>query len=175
MPRLLLLRHSKAAWAQPGMTDFDRPLEPRGRDHARRLGERMKALGLVPDLVLCSTAVRARQTWDGVAETLAPSGHRAEHLDELYTADAVGYLEIVRSHAAAAEAAIVVGHNPMMEELAIELAGSGDDKARAVLANGFPTSGLAVLEFSVPLSQAAPRVGTLAAFLTRKDERGAWA
>ena len=171
MGRLLLLRHSKAAWAQPGMTDFDRPLEPRGRDHARRLGTRLNELGIAPDRVLCSTALRARQTWDGVAETIAPSPRVIEYVDELYAADADGYLAVITERAADAAQAMVIGHNPVMEELAIDLTGGGDDRARAALASGFPTSGLAVLDFPGSLAAAAYRRGTLTAFLTRKDTK----
>ncbi len=67
MARLFLLRHAKAGWAQPGMRDFDRALEPSGAADAEAMGEAMRTHGYVPDLTLCSTAARARQTLEGVA------------------------------------------------------------------------------------------------------------
>ena len=71
MSRLFLLRHAKAGWAEPGMRDFDRPLEPLGRTDADAIGAAMRASAYIPDLVLCSTAKRARETLDWVASLMA--------------------------------------------------------------------------------------------------------
>jgi phosphohistidine phosphatase len=166
MSRLLLLRHAKAAWARLGENDFDRPLKQSGMTDSRVMGERMAALSLIPDIVLCSTARRARETWLGVAEIIGPMEDQVSFTDALYSQDSAGYLEIARG-APEAECVMLVGHNPMMEDLAEALAGSGDDEARAVLASGFPKSGLAVISFSGPLSNAAPGKGRLELFLTR--------
>lgn len=166
MSRLLLLRHAKAVWAEPGERDFDRRLKRSGVADSRSIGEQMTVHGLVPDIVLCSTARRARETWEGVAEIIGPMEGRVTYLDELYSSDATGYLEIARN-APAAESVMLVGHNPMMEDLAEILSGSGDLAARTVLASGFPKSGLAVIAFDRPISEAAPGMGRLEAFLTR--------
>ncbi len=167
MSRLYLLRHAKAVWADPGERDFDRRLKQSGHADSRNIGEQMAERGLIPDIVLCSTARRARETWDGVAALIGPMEERVTYLDGLYSSDAAGYLEIARS-APPAEIVMLVGHNPMMEDLTEALSATGDDDARAVLATGFPKSGLAVIAFDGPLSQAAPGRGRLEAFLTRK-------
>jgi phosphohistidine phosphatase len=172
MSRLLLLRHAKAVWAEPGERDFDRKLKSSGKADSRSIGEQIVARDLVPDLVLCSTARRARETWDGLAEVLGAVDDRVKYLDELYSADAAGYLDIARQ-AQPVESLMLVGHNPMMEDLADALAGNGEDDARAVLAAGFPKSGLAVISFDGPLSDAQPGKGRLEAFLTRKRDAGA--
>ena len=163
MARLFLLRHAKASWAPPGMRDFDRALEPAGVADAEAVGEAMRAHAFVPDLTLCSTAARARQTLEGVAAH-ADTG-RVLFLDALYSEDATGYLAIVRRHGSAGSL-LIIGHNPMMEDLAAAVSGEGEDEARAILDYGFPTSGLAVIGFPGGLAAAAPGAGRLEAFLT---------
>lgn len=163
MSRLYLLRHSKAGWALPGVRDFDRPLDASGLADAERLGLAMRAAAHVPDLTLCSNARRARETLEGVAAH-ADTG-RVVFTDALYSEDAAGYLALIRQNAAHGSL-LVIGHNPMMEDLAIAIAGGGDEKARETLAYGFPTSGLAVVRFDDGLGETAPRTGYLEAFLT---------
>lgn len=165
MSRLFLLRHARAAWAQPGMRDFDRPLDPEGRREAEAIGTAMLASGFIPEGTLCSSARRARETWDAVAKHVSSGSNGAIFTDTLYSADATGYLAVIRD-SGDPQSLLVVGHNPMMEDLAFALAADGDGEARATLAHGFPVSGLAVIEFDGPLSDAKPRKGFLQAFLT---------
>lgn len=163
MNRLYLLRHAKARWAEPGSSDYDRPLAASGHEDAERLGVTMAATGQIPETVLCSGARRARQTWAAVARNLPVADVR--FVNDLYSADAAGYLDLVRK-AGATRAILVVGHNPMMEDLATALSRAGDETAMAAVAHGFPTCGLAVLRFSTALSQIEPEDGYLEAFLT---------
>jgi phosphohistidine phosphatase len=88
--------------------------------------------------------------------------------DELYGTDAAGYLDVIRTEAIG-ENVLLVGHNPMMEDLAFALSGGGDSHARDLLSAGFPTSGLAVIRFDTPLTEAAPGKGYLEAFLSPAD------
>lgn len=162
MSLLYLLRHAKAARAAPGMADFDRPLAQRGFDDAHRLGERMRTSGYRPDLVLCSPARRTRETWAALEPALGEIALGVRYLQPLYGADARAYLEAARS-ADEAGSAMIVGHNPMIEEVAAMLIG----EARADgPASGFPTSALAVIRFDGPLSDAGAGTGVLEAFLT---------
>ncbi|NGO52624.1 SixA phosphatase family protein [Allomesorhizobium camelthorni] len=164
--RLFLLRHAKAGWAAPGMRDFDRPLDASGIADAEAMGVAMRARGYVPDLTLCSNATRARETLEGIAGN-ADTG-RVLFSDALYSEDATGYLSIIQGHGAAGSL-LVIGHNPMMEDLAMAVSGSGDDNARATLNSGFPTSGVAVIRFEGSLADAAPGRGYLENFLTPAD------
>lgn len=148
------------------MRDFDRPLDRSGVADAAALDVAMRGGGHVPDLTLCSSARRARETLEGVA-THADTG-RVVFTDGLYSEDAAGYLSIIRQNGAQGSL-LVIGHNPMMEDLAIAVAGDGEDKARAALNLGFPTSGLAVIRFDDGLDKAAPGAGYLEAFLTPAD------
>lgn len=163
MNRLYLLRHAKARWAEPGSSDYERPLALSGNADAERLGLTMAATGLTPETVLCSGARRARETWAAVARHLPVADVRFS--DDLYSSDAGGYLDLVRQ-AGASRAILVIGHNPMMEDLATALSRAGEEAAMAAVAHGFPTCGLAVLRFSRPLSRIEPEDGYLEAFLT---------
>ena len=163
MSTLFLLRHAKAGWALPGVRDFDRPLDESGHADADATGFAMREHGYVPDITLCSNALRARQTLEGIAGN-ADTG-RVLFFDRLYSDDAAGYLSLIQEHGNSGSV-LVIGHNPMMEDLASALAGDGDEAARAVLSHGFPTSGLAVIGFERGLRQASPGSGFLEAFLT---------
>jgi phosphohistidine phosphatase len=164
--RLYLLRHAKAGWALPGVADFDRPLDPSGFADAEAMGVLMRSRKYAPALTLCSSARRARQTLESLA------GHtdagRVLFCDTFYSDDAAAYLTAIRQNGGL-DALLVIGHNPMIEDLAMALSGDGNETARAMLNHGFPTSALAVVRFNGRLAEAAPGTGYLEAFLTPAD------
>lgn len=175
------MRHAKAGWALPGVRDFDRPLDASGVADAEMMGALMRVRNYVPDLTLCSNAKRARQTLEGLAlEGLA--GHtdtgRVLFFDTLYSEDAACYLAAIRDNggpdsggpgSGGPDSLLVIGHNPMTEDLALALAGDGDETARGLLNHGFPTSGLAVVRFPGNLANVAQGAGYLEAFMTPAD------
>ncbi|MCV0396663.1 MAG: histidine phosphatase family protein [Rhizobiaceae bacterium] len=165
MGRLLLLRHAKAGWAEPGMRDFDRGLDGNGFQEATRMGAALREAGYVPDHAICSTARRARETWERVGRESGFSG-RVTMAETLYSTDAAGYLGLIRGFEDA-RSLIVVGHNPMTEDVAFALANDG--RAHDKLGQGFPTAGLAVIDFEGPWSDLSPGAGRLVAFLTPAD------
>ncbi|GAB1581561.1 SixA phosphatase family protein [Phyllobacterium phragmitis] len=166
MSRLYLLRHAKAIGATPGMKDFDRPLTNEGAEAARRMGSAMAAAGFTPDQAICSTAKRTRETLDNLRLTLTAPFPVLDS-GALYTANANGYLDAIRD-AGEASSVLVIGHNPAMEELALALATEGHPALLKHLSRGFPTAGLAVIDFEGPLTEAAAG-GTLRAFITPAD------
>lgn len=166
MSRLYLLRHAKAGWALPGVRDFDRPLDASGRADAEMMGAAMRSRFYVPDLTICSNAKRAKETLEGLAGQTDTG--RVLFFDTLYSADAAGYLNLIRDNGGAGSL-LVIGHNPMTEDLAMAVSGEGDEAARATLNHGFPTSGLAVVRFGGDLASAAQGAGYLEAFLTPAD------
>ena len=166
MNRLFLLRHAKAGWALPGVRDFDRPLDASGHADAEATGTAMRVCGYVPEITLCSNAKRARETLEGIAGH-ADTG-RVLFLDRLYSEDAAGYLSLIHENGNSGSV-LVIGHNPMMEDLAMAISGDGEQSARATLHAGFPTSGLAVIGFRGSLKEAAPGNGYLEAFVTPAD------
>lgn len=167
MKILILLRHAKSDWSDPTLADHDRPLAARGRDAAPRMGAWLKAHGPMPDLVLCSTAIRARQTLALVLEALGAAPET--RFDRgLYLSGGAGVLARLRRTPDEAETVLLVGHNPDLEQLARRLAATGDETARARLAEKYPTAGLAVIELPVERWAEAGPGGRLVAFETPK-------
>ncbi|WP_425513764.1 SixA phosphatase family protein [Ensifer oleiphilus] len=143
--RLMLLRHAKSAWPE-GVADHDRPLGERGRNAAPLVGAYMERKGLIPGLAIVSTARRARETWTLVKGILPPPIPARETRD-IYEVAAPGILATIRAVDPAIRNLLVVGHNPGMEDLAHQLAGSGKQEALARMQQKFPTAALAVFEF----------------------------
>lgn len=164
MSTLLLLRHARAAWPEGGTGDFDRRLTESGRKDIRAIAQAMLRQGLLPEAVICSTARRAQETWLEVAEVLAGKPMRVEHSDALYNSDASTYLEIVIA-AAPVATLMLIGHNPMLEDLACALAGSGKPGPLAAMRRGLPAAGLAVISFDGELGDIRPGTGWLEEFL----------
>jgi len=168
MLTLSLLRHAKSSWDNPCLEDFDRPLAKRGEEAAPRMGAYMKKHAIVPELILCSSAVRTRQTLDLVLPCLSGTPTVA-HEDGLYLAAAKTLLARVRRIGPEISHAMLVGHDPGMHELAMDLAGSGDAEALAALARKFPTAGLAVIAFKASAwSKIGSGKGHLELFVTPK-------
>ena len=139
MKRLWLLRHLKSSWDEPGLADHDRPLAPRGRKAGKRMRQWAAEHEVRPDLVLCSTAVRARATLDLVAPALGTPEVEIE--GGLYHAWADDLLERLRVVAPDLEGVLLIGHNPGLHELAALLAPPGPE--------AFPTGALAELRIDV--------------------------
>ena len=175
---LILLRHAKSAWPE-GVPDHDRPLGPRGRRNAPAAGRWMRLTGYVPDLVLCSTAIRARETWR-LAEAELGVHPPVRFEREAYGASAAGLLELIRRLPPAARTVAVVGHDPAVQEVAVALtaeqngtrsAAPGPAHAAALdrLRDKFPTAAIAVLELIEPWSALQPDSGRLVAYVTPRD------
>lgn len=148
--RLFLLRHARSGWALPGQRDFDRVLDETGHAEAERIAQAATDRGIRPDLILCSTAARCRQTAEPLCRALGEDID-IRYLDQLYTGPTNLYRDLVEAHANHASL-MLIGHNPMIEELFRQVL--GEERAAALLGNGYPPAGLAVLSFS-----AQPKAG----------------
>ncbi|MFA5883909.1 MAG: histidine phosphatase family protein [Acidimicrobiia bacterium] len=166
MPRLLLLRHAKSSWTDPGTRDHDRPLNERGRRAAPRIGAYLRDAGLVPDLVLCSSAARTCET---VARLDLPDSVAVEVTHDLYLAHPDTVVDLVRAVDDAVGTLMVVGHNPTTHEVALDLAGDGDPDALARLGQKYPTGALAVLAVDGPWRSVAPGGATLEQLVSPRD------
>ena len=144
MKTLHLLRHAKSSWDDPILADHDRPLAPRGERAARRMASHIKRHRIRVDLVLCSSAVRAHQTMDLVAP---PLGKKVDISieDDLYTGDAARVMRRLQRIDDEVKVALVVGHNPALQDLAVDLAGHGEVEALKAIHQKFPTGELATL------------------------------
>ncbi len=165
----MLLRHAKSAWPE-GVADHRRPLAGRGRKAAPAIAAYMAEHGLVPDLALVSTARRAQETWELVAEAL-PRGIDVRDAVGIYEVSAKAILGVIRGVEPSIHNLLLVGHNPGMAELALMLAGEGEALAR--LHEKFPTAALAVIDFDAgQWSEIEPGRGRLVQFVTpRRLER----
>ncbi|GAA5036617.1 SixA phosphatase family protein [Streptomyces siamensis] len=141
--RLVVLRHAKSAWPAD-VPDHERPLAARGRRDAPAAGRALAGADWLPDLALCSTAVRARQTWELAAEQWGtPPPVRFDR--RLYGADAPELLAAVREVPERVRTLLLIGHNPGLEDLVLDLAGDGLDDTLDQVRTKFPTSAVAVL------------------------------
>ena len=138
--RLILLRHAKSAW--PDVPDQDRPLAKRGQRDAPVIGRWLRDHGYQPDTVICSAARRTRQTWELVARELGGSPS-VTFEPRAYAANAMTLLYLVRELPAASRAAMLVGHNPGVAELATSLAEPPDHDDAPIR---FPTAAVAILD-----------------------------
>jgi len=131
--RLLILRHAKSSWADSSLDDWQRPLNDRGRRDAPRVGEWLRARALVPDVIVTSDAVRARETAAAVATA---SGYSRAIVVEpsLYHATPADAIEVVRGVAdQTARTLLLVGHNPGLEDLVSRLSGEHHDMVTAAI------------------------------------------
>jgi phosphohistidine phosphatase len=163
--RLLLLRHAKSSWDDPGLPDLERPLAPRGHRAAERMAEYLRSNAPPVDLVLCSSALRTKQTLERMTKAFGDAEIVVE--DELYGATDDELLERLRRVAEGDETVALIGHNPGIHDLATTLAGRGGDLDR--MREKFPTGALAVLEFDGPWRRLSRGGARLASFVTPKD------
>lgn len=142
--RLILTRHAKSAWDDPGLDDHDRPLNDRGRRSARALGDWMASRGYEPEEVLCSTARRTQETWEKVAGAPLEVRPIVRMERGLYHASAEKMLKLLQS--ATQPTVMMLGHNPGIADFAAML------PARAPMDPDFrryPTCATLVVDFQV--------------------------
>ncbi len=141
MRTLYLLRHAKSSWDDPELADFDRPLAPRGVDAATRIAAHMRASGIALELVLCSPATRAKETLAGLGDAIGDA--RVEFEKDIYEANEADLLAVLHRVDPAVSSAMLVGHNPSIQRLALLLC-EDSDLLYTVRAK-YPTAALATL------------------------------
>jgi len=159
---LYLLRHAKSSWDDPDLADHERPLAPRGEKAAVRIAEHLRREEIVPELVLCSTALRARQTLAALLPVL-PGDVEIRLEDALYGAGAPELLARVREVDEAVGSALVIGHNPTLHELALALTRREDVLER------FPTGALATLKVRLGWAELGEGTAELAGFVVPRE------
>ena len=162
--RLYLLRHAQSGWAMPGQGDFDRTLDETGLADAGRVAEMAADRRLAADLILCSTAVRCRQTAEPFQKSMGQD-RAVTFLDGLYSGTAQTYRDIIASHANLG-AVMVIGHNPMVHHTFEDMIGVPE--ASSAMPRGFSPGSLAVVDFDSPPDVHSLR-GRLAHLLTPED------
>jgi phosphohistidine phosphatase len=166
--RLVLLRHAKSDW--PDVADHDRPLAKRGRRDAPVAGRWLGTSGYVPDAVICSTARRARETWElagaGLAEAVPGAAPAVRYEPRVYDSTVLGLLMLIREFPDDWRTALIVGHNPGVAELTVGLVAPPPEPPSA-----FPTAAVAVLGLPGDWASAGPGEGRLLAFAVPGDMR----
>lgn len=169
MLRLMLLRHAKSDWGDPSQNDIDRPLNARGRAAARTMAAYFAQQNLLPDLILCSSAQRTRETLARLLPFLNGE-YEVQVRADLYAQNEGSYLPIVRQADETARTLLLIGHNPAIEDTALSLAGSGQDDATRQIGVKFPTGALAILDFKADnWTDLTPESGHLNRFVKPRD------
>ncbi len=171
MRTLILLRHLKSSWDDPGLPDHDRPLAPRGRRAGKRIRGEIQEEGIAPQLVLCSSAARAVGTWNAIRPGV-PEGRRVEIEPGLYAASAESLLERLKGVPDEVETVLLIAHNPGIGDLALGLAGTGDTQALERMQAKYPTGGLATLTFQASWAELGWAGAQLVAFVVPRDLSG---
>jgi phosphohistidine phosphatase len=167
--RLFILRHAKSSWDNPGIEDHERPLAPRGWRACEVMAEYLRANRIEPEVVLCSSARRTRETLEGIGPT-------GKHLiePELYSATTGDLVDRLRQLPDDVKSVMLIGHNPAVQMLVLRLARRDGEaaEARAGVERKFPTGALATLTFECSWNELGPGSARLAAFLTPKELNG---
>ncbi|MFJ8160049.1 SixA phosphatase family protein [Streptomyces sp. NPDC096136] len=166
--RLLLVRHAKAVPKHQPYEDIDRPLSKRGKAQAPLTGRWLADAGFEPELVLCSPARRTRQTWQLAVPALRDPPP-ALYDERLYNAAPSVLVSALTERAPAIGSLVLVGHNPGIHELAVGLCRSGPPELLELLEEGFPTSGVVVVDVPGGCRRLSPGSGTLTALWSPGD------
>lgn len=162
MRRLILMRHAKSDWSH-GTSDHDRPLNRRGRGAAEALGNWLRSEGLAPDVVLCSTAARTRET---CALLDLPESSAVDHLQQLYLAEPEKIISNLRQRARG-DTVLLVAHNPGIAAAAAVLLRQTPDQDAF---DRYPSGATTVMDFDIDdWADLAPGTGTLRAFTVPKQ------
>lgn len=138
MKTLLLMRHAKSSWANPGMQDHDRPLNKRGERDAPAMGRWLKLQELIPDRIICSSAKRTCQTAEAIATII---DCQIEVVDQLYLANLRTWNQVLLN-ITNGETLLAIGHNPGIEEFVENVSGNYEQMPTAAIAwfNSEPNS-----------------------------------
>lgn len=148
MKTLFLLRHAKSSWSNPGLRDFDRPLNGRGRKAAKAMGAFMAEKGLKPALIYSSSSARTRET---VARFEKGFGEKldVQFMDDLYHSSSGLMLNLAQNTSDDIQSLMLVAHNPGMQDAALGFIGEADEKDIFRLDYKYPTAALAQFAFEV--------------------------
>jgi phosphohistidine phosphatase len=141
MKYILLLRHAKSSWDDPTLEDFDRPLAKRGLKDAPRMGAFARKTGYAPDLIISSPAERARQTAKLFSAKAGLDENKIQWNKDLYYGSASDYLEAIKHCGDEVDTAMLVGHNPKIEETVSLFCGRGNSYSAKM-----PTAALVCIE-----------------------------
>ena len=168
MKSLHLLRHAKSSWKDPGLNDHDRPLNRRGRQTAKMMAAYLRWAKIAPDLVICSTAMRARQTLDPIVKA-AKKPPKIVLVRGIHEGAQRTLWEQLWNLPESAKSVLLIGHNPALHNLALELAHADLNNLLPSAGAKFPTGAMASFRFDKAWKALAPHEALLASFITPKS------
>lgn len=173
MKTVLLLRHAKSDWASANLHDIERPLSERGERAAEAMAEHIARRCPRPDLILCSTAVRTRQTLAALMYRLATPAPPISLEKGLYLAPDTILMERLQAVPDGQDTVMLIGHNDGIWQLAEVLAGKSEPRLRKTLADKYPTGSLAIFRSSTQKwTSLAGESTELLAFIRPRDLMG---
>jgi phosphohistidine phosphatase len=146
MTILAIMRHAKSDWDQPGLADFDRPLNKRGREAAERVGRELRNRRVRFDRLIASPAVRVRETLERLEHGYGKE-LEVDFEPRVYEASLATLFDLVRAVPASIHAPLLIGHNPTLHQLVLALTSPDDSGLREKLTENFPTAALALISF----------------------------
>jgi phosphohistidine phosphatase len=167
MKTLHLLRHAKSSWKDTALEDHERPLSKRGREVAKTMAKYLRRAKVAPDIVLCSTAVRAKQTLDPIAKRLRPA--RVVFERGIYEVPQRKLWKYLWALPEKAESLLMIGHNPGVHELALALADTESRKHLPPPGGKFPTGAMATFSFDGAWKELRPNGAHLTLFTQPKE------
>jgi len=168
MKFLYLLRHAKSSWREPGLDDHDRPLNKRGQQAAKIIAKYLRRSEITFDLVICSTATRAKQTLDPIIKAVNPPKIILER--KIFVGAQQELWEQLWNMPKRAKSVLLIGHSPALQNLALELAQSGEPLPLA--GDKFPTGAMASFRFRGGWKALKPHGAELTSFVTPKTLEG---
>lgn len=163
MKTLHLPRHAKSSWKDPTLNDHERPLSKRGRAAAKAMAKHLERTRIAPDIVLCSTAVRAKQTLGHFAKRLRPA--KVVFEAGIYEAPHRNLWKFLWALPEQVQTVVMIGHNPGLNELALEVADTGSLNQLSSFEGKFPTGALATFSFDGMWKDLQPHSAHLISFV----------
>ena len=164
MKFLYLLRHAKSSWKDPGLDDHDRPLNKRGRQAAKLMATYLRRSEITPDVVICSTATRAKETLDPIVKAINPPKVILKR--KIYWGTQQELWQQLWNIPKRAKSVLLIGHSPALHDLALELAQT--DKPLPFESEKFPTGAIASFRFRGAWKALEPHAAELISFITPK-------
>ena len=175
MKQLAILRHAKSDWGNPGMTDFDRPLNKRGRKAAKKVGLALRERGLAVDRIVCSPAQRAKETverfergFERGFESLPPVSLEPR----LYMCATGTLIDVIRDLPDDAATVMIVGHNPGFHDIVLRMTLPDEQGLRDKVGANYPTGAFALIDFPVTSwADVAPATGEIRDVIVPRELR----
>lgn len=168
MRKLTLLRHAKSSWSDRANADIDRPLTSRGRRGALKIGTYIEQNKIFPDLILCSPSRRTRETLAQI-DPFLPDGTEVKVEPSIYSGgNGSGLISYLKSSAIEEVHVMIIGHNPTMQQMALDLAERTPDNGYHLIEKKYPTGALTQIRFDIDDWRDLGGRGQLVHFVTPK-------